>query len=164
MKAKDFLKQLQKLDKLIENKISEKAYWMGIACSTTAPASRTVKIKNSKDKYEEHAMTRVKSSSNQQKMSDAISRYIDIEADIDACIDRLYDEKKKVLAVIEQLDVIEYDILYKVYVGIVQNDKLHYLDLNEVAALYDKSRSWADTMHGIALKHVQEIIDNCEKL
>ena len=75
MKAKDFLNQLKKLDKLIENKIADKAYWMGIACSTTAPGSRTVKIKNSKDELEEHAMTRVKSSSNQHKMSDAIDRY-----------------------------------------------------------------------------------------
>ena len=159
MKAKDFLNKLKKLDKLIENKISEKAYWMDIACSTTAAGSRTVKIKNRKGEFEEHGLRRVQSSGSQQKMADAVDRCIDIEAEIDACIDRLYDERKKIIAVIEKLEVTEYDILHKMYVGIMDHDRRKYLDFNDIAALYNRSYSWATTMHGIALKHVQQIID-----
>lgn len=165
MKAKDYLLQLKKLDCLIDNKIAEKAYWMDIAYSTTAAGSRTVKIKNSKGEYEEHAMSRVQSSGNQQKMSDAVDRCIDIDRDIDACIDRLCDERKKIISVIEQLEVVEYDLLHKVYVGVLKKtphgNKRYYYTLDDIAEYFGKSRSWADTKHGVALKHVQKIIDSC---
>ena len=155
MKAKDFLKQLQKLDALIANKLVERDQWFAMATSTTAASAPETGI-------------RVQSSGSKQQMANATSAYIDIERDIDACIDRLYDEKKKVLAVIEQLDVIEYDILHKVYVGVMkktkQGNKRYYYTLDDVAEHFGKSRSWADTKHGVALKHVQNIIDNFEKL
>ena len=146
MKAKDFLNQLKKLDKLIENKLVERDQWFAMATSTTAAAAPETGI-------------RVQSSGSKQQMANATDRYIDIEREIDACIDRLCDERKKIIAVIEQLEVKEYDVLHKVYVGVVKNGRRHYLDFNEVADLYGKSYSWATTMHGIALKHVQEIID-----
>lgn len=151
MKAKEFLIQLQKLDKMVENKMAEREQWLSMAMSTTAASAPETGV-------------RVQSSGNQQKMATAVERYIDIERDIDACIDRLYDERKKILAVIEQLDVVEYDILHKRYVGIMQKGKRHYCDYYEIGEMYGKSKSWATTMHGIALKNVQKIIDNCSIL
>lgn len=144
--AKEFLMQLKKLDKLIENKLAERDQWLSMATSTTAAAAPETGI-------------RVQSSGNQQKMASAVERYIDIEADINACIDRLYDEKQKIIKVIEQLDLIQYDILHKMYVGVRKHHKTHYLSFDEIADLYDRSYSWATTMHGIALKNVQKIID-----
>ena len=146
MKAKDFLNQLKKLDRLIENKLVERDQWFAMATSTTAPSAPETGI-------------RVQSSGSKQQMANAADRYIDIEKEIDGVIDRLCDERKKIIAVIEKLEVTEYDILHKMYVGIMKNERRHYLDFNEVAALYDRSYSWATTMHGIALKHVQQIID-----
>lgn len=151
MKAKDFLVQLKKLDKLIENKLSEREHWLSMATSTTAASAPETGI-------------RVQSSGNQQKMAAAVERYIDIESDINACIDRLYDEKQKIISVIEQLDLVQYDILHKMYVGVRRNHKTHYLSFDEVADEYERSYSWATTMHGIALKNVQKIIDNCSEL
>ena len=146
MKAKDFLKQLQKLDKLIENKLIERDQWFAMATSTTAAAAPETGI-------------RVQSSGSKQQMANAADRYIDIKDETDGMIDRLCDERKKIIAVIEKLEVTEYDILHKMYVGIMKDERRHYLDFNEVAALYERSYSWATTMHGIALKHVQQIID-----
>lgn len=135
MRAKDFLKQLPKLNKMIENKMTEKEQWKSVAMQTTSF--------NTSD--------RVQSTPNQQKMSDAVVRYIEIETEIDQCIDALVDTKRDVISVIEQLEATEYDVLHKVY---VQN-----ITLDIVADRYDKSYSWATTIHGQALKNVQKILD-----
>ena len=138
MKAKEFLKQLKKLDCMIENKIIEKEQWKSIAEGTGM---------NSEGE-------RVQSSGSQQKMADAVNRYVDIEKEIDRFIDRLIDTKKDVISVIEQLNATEYDFLHKVYV--------QYLTLDDVADMYDKSHSWAITTHGRALQKVQRILDERE--
>ena len=135
MKAKEFLKQLKKLDKMIENKQIEKEQWKSIAEGTVSHSEGE----------------RVQSSGSQQKMADAVNRYVDIEKEIDSFIDRLIFTKKDVISVIEQLDATEYDFLHKVYV--------QYLTLYDVAEKYDKSYSWATTVHGRALNRVQTILD-----
>lgn len=149
MKAKDFMLQIKKLDKMIENKLAEREHWLSMATSTTAAAAPETGV-------------RVQTSGSKQQMENAVARYIDIERDINECIDRLYDERKKIISVIEKLDVVQYDLLHKMYVGVRNKGKMEYMNLNQVAELYEKSYSWATTMHGIALKHVQEIINREE--
>lgn len=138
-KAKDFLRQLKKLDKMIENKLIEKEQWRSIATGTTA----------------QMGSERVQSSGSQQKMADAVGRYIDIEKDIDECIDKLIDAKKDVISVIEQLNTTDYDLLHKVYV--------QFMSLYDVAELYGKTYSWVTTVHGRALKKVLKILDEREE-
>ena len=135
MNARDFLKQTKKLDKMIENKLIEKEQWKSIATGTTAQMGGE----------------RVQTSGSQQKMADAIARFIDIEKEIDDCIDQLIDTKNDVITVIEQLNASEYDLLHKVYV--------QFFTLQEVADLYEKSTSWAKTIHKRGLKNVQRILD-----
>ena len=139
MKAKEYLEQLRKLDKLIENKLAEKERWQCIATTTTAQLSGE----------------RVQSSGNQQKMADAVCRYRELESEINACIDRFVDQRQEIIATIELLDVTEYDILHKVYV--------QYMTLQETADALDKSYTWLATMHGTALKQVQRILDERER-
>lgn len=136
MKAKEYLKQLQKLDKLIENKLAEKEQWRAIATSTTQQMSAD----------------RVQSSGNPQKMADAVCKIIEIEAEINAYIDSLVDTKKEVISTIERLNPTEYDLLHKVYV--------QYFTFEEVAAKKDKTYSWVTTVHGRALKNVQRMLDD----
>lgn len=136
MNAKEFLLQVKKLDRLIENKLIEVQQWKDIAMNTTTNLSGE----------------RVQSSGNPQKTADAIVRYIDIENEINQHIDELIKTKKDVLNVIEQLEATEYDILHKIYV--------QYFTLYEVADKYDRSYSCITTIHGQALKHVQEILNN----
>jgi DNA-directed RNA polymerase specialized sigma subunit len=135
MNAKDYLQQVQKIDMIIKNKIIEKEQWMSMATSTTASSDGE----------------RVQSSGSQQKMADAVVRYVELEADIDRHINSLIDTKKDVIEVIEQLPAIEYDILHRVYI--------QYKDLNDVAAEYGKTYSWITTVHGRALQHVQDVLD-----
>lgn len=139
MKAKEYLKQLQKLDKLIENKLAEKERWKCIATTTTAPLGGE----------------RVQSSGNHQKMADAVCRYIELESEINACIDRIVDQRQEIISTIEMLDVKEYDLLHKVYV--------QYVPLKNVGGLIGQSTSWVKTMHGVALSHVQRILDARER-
>ena len=139
MRAKAFLSQLNKLNKLIENKMIEKEQWQAIAKGT---GQRT-------------DGERVQSSGNPQKMADAVAIYVDIEAEIDAAIDMYVDKKNHIISVIEQLPVTEYDILHKVYV--------QGIPLDEVAVAFNKSYSWVTSKHGRALKAVQDILDAGEE-
>lgn len=135
MNAKEFLRQIKKLDRLIENKLIEIQRWKDIANNTTANLTGE----------------RVQSSGNPQKIADAIGRYIDLEREINQDIDNLVDTKKDVIGVIEQLNATEYDIIHKIYV--------QHLTLEDVADAYDRTYSWATTIHGRALKHVQNILN-----
>lgn len=135
MDAKEFLKQVGKIDRTIKNKMIEVEQWKRIACGISAPTMGE----------------RVQSSGSKQKMADAVSRYIDLEADINAEIDRLVDKKREIISVIEQLPELEYDLLHRLYI-----QKESFWD---AADAYDMSYSGVTTLHGRALKHVQKIID-----
>lgn len=150
MDAKKYLQQVNKLNKLIENKLIEKEQWKSIATSTTAGGSTTVKVNG-----EQVALERVQSSGNPQKMADAVCRYVEIEKEIDECIDRYIDMKAEAIRMIEQLPTVEYDILHKVYI--------QGKTLAEVAIMYDRVYSWATTIHGRAIKGVQAMLDEREK-
>lgn len=135
MKAKEYLLQLKKLDKLIENKLAEKEQWKAMATSSTQQLSAD----------------RVQTSGNPQKMADAVCKIVEIEAEIDAFVDKLIDTKREVISTLERLNPTEYDLLHKVYV--------QYFTFEQVAEKKDKSYSWVTTVHGRALKNIQRILD-----
>lgn len=135
MKAKDFLKQVEKLDTIIQNKLIEQAQWKEIALGVTSPSEGE----------------RVQTSKRPSKMADAIDRCVDIESEIDSLIDRLIDTKRDITSVIEQLNATEYDVLHKRYI-----QHLSYLD---IADAKHRDYNWVTTVHGRALKNVQRIID-----
>lgn len=139
MRADTFLRQLKKLDMMIENKQIEKMQWRTIAMSTTAYSSGE----------------RVQSSGSQQKMADAVGRYLDIENEINASIDRLIDAKRDVISIIERLNAAEYDLMHKVYV--------QYIPLEDAAVKCGRSYSWAKSTHRSALRNVQRMLDEREK-
>lgn len=100
MTAKEYLLQVKKLDMMISNKLAEVEHWKSIATSTTISGDGE----------------RVQSSGSQQKMADAVARYMDIEREINAAIDKLVERRQEIIKTIEQLPPIEYDMLHKVYV------------------------------------------------
>ena len=148
MKAKEYLLQVKKLDRMIENKLDEVVHWKNLAEITTANIESE----------------RVQSSGSKQKMEEAVCRYLSMESEINAVIDELVDARQEIIETIELLNADEYDLLYKMYVGIrkVRKDgtmETLYLTLDEVAALKDKSRRWAASVHGRALANLQKILD-----
>lgn len=140
MDAKKYLQQVNKLNKLIENKMIEKEQWKSIATSTGTFSDGE----------------RVQSSGSQQKMADAVCKYVEIEAEIDECIDRYIDMKAEAIRMIEQLPAVEYDILHKIYI--------QGKTLADVAIIYDRAYSWATTVHGRAIKGVQDMLDRREQV
>ena len=149
-KAKTFLGQLAKLDALIENKMIERAQWKAIAEGVTAGGTSVI-VLDKQGRKQLHNMEKVQASSNPQKMADAIHKMIEIDDEIALCIDKMIQAKKDVLAVIERLSAAEYDIIHKIYV--------QHLSLYEVAAMSDRSYSSITTLHGRALKSVQNVLD-----
>jgi DNA-directed RNA polymerase specialized sigma subunit len=135
MDAKKFLLQIKKLDRLIENKMIEVQQLKELVCNTSPTLTAE----------------RVQSSGNPHRMADAIGKYIDLENEINHRIDEFVNAKNDVISVIEQLDATEYDILHKVY---VQDFTLY-----DVAEKYDRTYSWVTTIHGRAIKHVQNILN-----
>ena len=136
MTAKEYLKQIDKLDALIKNKLIEAQQWKDIAYGITAQMGGE----------------RVQSSGDQQKMASAIDKYVDIEREIDEHIDRLVDLRNEVISTIEQLEKEEYELLHLVYV--------QHVSLKDVADQMNHSYSWVTWVHGKALLNVQRIIDN----
>lgn len=135
LKAQEYLKQIEKLDVLIKNKLIEKQHWKEVALGVTPQMGGE----------------RVQSSGNQQKMASAVERMIDLERELDECVDRLINTRNDVIATIEQLSPEEYDFLHLVYV--------QHLTLKEVAEKKNYSYSWSTTFHGRALERVQRILD-----
>ena len=135
MTARDFLNQLKKLDKLIENKQAEKKQWMSLALSVTAHLGDE----------------RVQASGSQQKMADAIDKCVDIDAEISRCIEELIEARQSVIDVIERLPAVQYDVLHKVYV--------QYYTFYDVADTYNMSYNWVKGTHKKALKAVQQLLD-----
>ena len=140
MIAKDFLLQIKKIDTLISNKLVEYQQWRDLALSITANMGGE----------------KVQSTSSQQKMSDAIDNCVDIEMQIDRFVEELAEKKRIVIEVIEQLPEPEYDVLHKVYV--------QYKTFYEVADERDISHSWATALHGRALKLLENILKEREKV
>ena len=136
MDAKEFLKQPEKLDLRIKNKLIEKQQWKDIAMGITANMDGE----------------RVQSSGAKSKMADAVIKCVDMEAEIDSLIDELIDTKKEVIQTIEQMDsATEYNVLHMRYI--------QYLSLQEIADHYNRDYGWATTTHGRALKNVQKILN-----
>lgn len=136
MDAKNFLRQVEKIDLCIQNKLIERQQWRDIALGITVSIGSE----------------RVQSSGGQQKMADAVIKCVDMEEEINALVDALIDTKKEVIATIEKLNSpTEYDILHKRYI--------QFMPLQEIADRYGREYTTITTTHGRALKNVQNILD-----
>ena len=120
---------------MIENKQYDKQRWKDIALNITPG----------------YDGERVQFHGDPQKMATAVINSVDLEREIEADILRLYRKRQDIIAVLEQLPIQDYDLLYKIYV----NKKT----LNDMADERGCSYSNITTLHGTALKKVQRIID-----
>lgn len=136
MKAGAFLEQVEAIDTLIKNKLIERQQWEDLKYSITAQMGGE----------------RVQSSGSQSKMADAVIKCLAEEDEIDRQVGLLAARKRDVLSVIEQLKVVQYDVLHMKYI-----QKMSYYDIG-AAKGYDYN--WATTVHGRALKNVQNILDS----
>lgn len=134
--AQLYLEQVWKQECIIKNKLIEKQQWMDIALGITQSMEGEV----------------VQSSGNKNKVGDAVSKFVDLEAEIDAQIDKFIDIKKDVLQTIEQVhSATEYMILHMRYI--------QYIKLKDIALEWDEEYTNITTAHGRALASVQKILE-----
>lgn len=136
MEVKKYLEQIEKYDRIIENKLEEKQRWHEIATSITVQTEGE----------------KVKSSGRQQKMADAVDMYIDLEREIDLIIAQRAQERQTVINTLELLPALEYDVLYRQHVK--------YQSFDDIAEAHAKSYSWATSVYGQALQSLQKLLDD----
>lgn len=139
MRAETYLKRLEKLDALIENKQAEVERWREVANNTSVNMSGE----------------RVGSTGCHDTMERAICTYIDLEREE---IDSLLAERKEILKTIEQLPPMQYRVIFNMYAQYEQ-----FKTLKDIAVKYDCSYSTARGTHERALKRLQRILDEREK-
>lgn len=136
IQAELFLKSVEKLDAILENKLIEQMQWKEVALNISANIGGE----------------RVQSSHCPSKMADAVIKCVAMEDEIAECVDKLIAEKKKVIGVLEQLySPTEYRILHMRYI--------QYMRLSTIAKKLNKDYANIKTLHFRGLKSVQKILD-----
>ena len=132
----EYLRQVEKKDLQIRNKLIEQQQWRDIAMGITANMDGE----------------RVQSSGAKSKMQDAVIKLVDMEAEINSLVDNLIDTKKEVIQTIERLySPIEYDVLHRRFI--------QYKTLQQIADDYKKDYDWAKSTCKRAVRHVQALLD-----
>lgn len=135
MTTKEYLWQVDRLNRMIDNKLSEIYQMKTLACSISV-------ISNAE---------KVKSSVSHDKMGDTIAKIVDMENEADEMIDKMFDLKKTIINQIESIENTKhYDVLFCRYIGkmtfekiaerlnysIVQVFRIHEKALEEFESLY----------------------------
>lgn len=134
MKAKDYLLQVRRINKLIELKQSEinkLNLYLGV-------------------KAVNYEAERVQSS-NTTDRADLICKIVDFEIELKEYIKQLIDLKKEIMQTIDKLD--EADLIKLLY--------LRYFDFKtweEIAITMNYSYRWILKLHGISLQKIEKIL------
>lgn len=144
MTAKEYLMQVMRADRMIDNKLHEIQELRRMSVSITSAL---------KDAGECGGGSGGGSS---DKVGVMVSKIIDMENELDREIDKLVDLKREVMSVIDQLETTKCEILYKRY---LQNKTWE-----KIAVETGYSYVWVCKLHGRALQDVERILNgNCEK-
>lgn len=132
--TKAYLSQIDRLDRMIQNKLSEINHLKTIATSITiAPKDVNVQISSDKD-----------------RMGSAVAKLIDLEKETDKLIDDYIDKRKRI---IEQIDSMEDTNMYHVLSEKYVNRK----DLSVISVEMGYSFKQVCRIHGNALVEFERI-------
>ena len=134
MDTKQYLSQIERLDKMIQNKLSEIYQLKTMACSVT--------VSNEKE--------RVQTSSDNDRLGSTVAKIVDLEKETDMLVDRFIDKRSHIISQIDGLDNIDYyHVLSMRYVA---------RDTFETIA---KKTNWSIrrvfSIHGEALKEFEKL-------
>ena len=100
MDTKQYLSQIERLDKMIQNKLSEIYQLKTMACSVT--------VSNEKE--------RVQTSSDNDRLGSTVAKIVDLEKETDRLVDRFVDLKKEIMSIISMIKSERHrEILFKKY-------------------------------------------------
>lgn len=139
MKAKEYLQQLQRLDTVINQKIKE---------------VQDLRVQMQSGGGIDYSKERVQSSpSGDAPFVKPICKIIDLEAEINAEIDKFVDEKHKIINQIQGLKNSDYiSLLFKRYV--------EFKSLERICVEMNFSYDYIKHLHGYALKEFEDKILN----
>lgn len=134
MKTQDYLKQIERLDRMIQNKLSEINQLKHIATSITiAPKEVNVQVSSDKD-----------------RMGSAVAKLLDLEKETDRLVDDYIDKRKRI---IEQIDSIEDTNMYHV----LSERYIMRKDLSVIAVEMGYSFKQVCRIHGNALVEFERL-------
>lgn len=135
--AQIMLESIELQDHIVRNKLIERSQWREIALGFSANIDGV----------------RVSSCGNKSKIEEAITKCVDMEAEIDRQIDKLIDLKREALKLIESVaNATQYRILHMRYI--------QYMKLCSIAEAWGVPETNITTEHGRALASVQKILDS----
>lgn len=139
MKAKEYLKQIEKLDKCINQR--------QIECDSyrlLAEATEGIQYGD-----------RVQTSPQGDTLEKKVVRYVQLEQDINDMIDRFVDLKHKIIDEIQGLSEVKHiDILFKKYV--------QYKSLEQIAVEMNYTYQYVRELHGYALQEFSTTYTNLQ--
>lgn len=134
VEAKLYLKEIEKYEKVIKNKLEELQHLRELAVSFNYNSNSDV----------------VQNSCDADKIGSTVGQIIDKENDLKSIIDEYISKRQERIAVIEELrDPVEYDIIHKRYVQLKS--------LDEIAIELGYSYVWICKKHNSALLNIQKI-------
>lgn len=137
MKAKEYLKQIEKLDKCIEQKQIE---YDELRLRSTSSGGI---------QYGERVQTSPTGDSLERK----VVNYVQLEEDINAMIDNFVDTKHKIIDEIQGLSNVNHiDVLFKKYV--------QYKTLEQIAVEMGYTYQYVRELHGYALQEFSKTYTN----
>ena len=137
MKTQDYLKRIERLDRMIQNKLSEINQLKHIATSITI-APKEVNVQASSDK---------------DRMGSAVAKIIDLERETDFLVDRFVDLKKEVYQKISMLKSSKHKyILIQKYIK--------YKSIYSIAEELEMTDRGCKKAHKRALEELEKINKN----
>lgn len=130
MKPKEYLKQIEWLDRQINHRVEELEEYKSKVYLVSS-------VSYDKDS--------IQTSKSNDRMLDAVGRIMQLEHEIDKLIDEYVDKKNLIIKQIEALD-------NKTYSELLYNRYVRYMRLSDIACTMHYSFDWARKFHGIALK------------
>lgn len=137
MTTKSYLGQIERLEKMIQNKLSEVYQLKTMACSVT--------VSNEGE--------RVQTSTNKDKLCVAVSKIVDLERETEELIEKFSKKRKEIINQIDNLENIDYyHILSMRYVS--------RYTFEEIARKTNWSIRKVFSLHGKALQEFEELYGN----
>ena len=101
MTTKQYLNQIDRINRMINNKLAEIYQLKTMVCS--------ISVSVNEDK--------VQSSSDKDKLGSAVAKIVDLENEINKAIDVYVDKKERIVSQIDSIkDIMEYQVLFSRYI------------------------------------------------
>lgn len=134
MTAKQYLSQIEILDKRIQNKLSEEYQLRSLATN--------ISVSNNSE--------RVQTSGSGDRVGNIVAKIVDVQSEIDQIVDDYLKQKADVIHTIESVSVPNfYQLLFKKYV--------EYKSLNDISEEMGYSLQHVKRLHSQALNEVKKI-------